>query len=287
MIYGSHITNRGYLKVQGEDALEFLQGLVTNDLRKVTENCSVYALLLTPQGKYSYDFIISFDPDDGYFIEGDRDRLKALFSRLTLYKLRSKVVLTIEEDYQVLALWSQPEDLVYESLELEKELGTTRHTKLWTVMVDPRSISLGCRLRVHKDQLSEVKNCLGMTLVDEEDYKYHRIGLGIPEGASELIIDKSIPLECGMNEFHAIDWNKGCYVGQELTARTKYRGLVRKGLFCFVAMGPVDQQSPLVLEDGTSVGVWYTLCRDRGLALVRLEAIGQPISCSGVGVLKR
>lgn len=285
MIYAAVIENRGYLSVKGDDSRDFLQGLLTNDLYKVSQESSIYALLLSPQGKYAYDLILSEDPNGALFLEADQERLQSLLSRLNLYKLRSQVNISLEPDFAVVALWGTSRKELLEGLELPDRLGATQTTSLWTGMVDPRHRDLGVRLIINRSRLPVLAECLGVTLMEAEDYKYHRIGLGIPESSEELITDKSIPLECGMDDFHAIDWDKGCYVGQELTARTKYRGLVRKGLVPMIVMGAVDQESPIQV-DGEDVGVWYTLCRDRGLALVRLEALDKKMTSNAVEVMK-
>lgn len=286
MIYASIVTNRGYIIVSGEDRVDFLQGLLTNDVTKITDQQSIYALLLTPQGKYCYDLIISQINNDSWVIEGDKDRLHDLIARLNMYKLRSQVIVTPDPDYCVVALWS-PHGIVDDvagALELPARPGATQTTSLWTAMIDPRLIALGARLRIKRDSVTHLTECLGVTLVDESEYKYHRIMQGVPESASELIVDKSIPLECGMDELNAIDWDKGCYVGQELTARTRYRGLVRKRLIPMTVMGVVNQGDRIMTGED-EVGSLYVHSHDKGLALVRLEALEKPLTCNGVEVL--
>lgn len=286
MIYASILTNRGYIIVSGEDRADFLQGLLTNDVTKITDNQSIYALLLTPQGKYCYDLIISQINNDSWVIEGDADRLHDLITRLNMYKLRSQVTLTPDPDHCVVALWNPHggEDGVAEALELPARNGAAHTTSLWTAMMDPRLEALGARLRIKRDGVTHLSECLGLTLVDESEYKYHRIMQGVPESASELIVDKSIPLECGMDELNAIDWNKGCYVGQELTARTRYRGLVRKRLVPFTVMGAVNNEDRIMAGEA-EVGSWYVLSHDKGLALLRLEALEGSLTCGGIEVL--
>lgn len=288
MIYASILSNRGYITVSGADREPFLQGLLTNDVSKVTEEQSIYALLLTPQGKYCYDLIISQINNESWAVEGDADRLHELVNRLNLYKLRSQVTLDLETESCVVALWTShgagSGNLVAEALDLNLCPGVTGKTPLWTAMMDPRLANLGARLRMKRTQVSHLSDCLGVTLVDEAEYQYHRITHGVPESAAELIVDKSIPLECGMDKLNAIDWDKGCYVGQELTARTRYRGLVRKRLIPLTTMGAMNREEPIMAGDA-EVGSWYVISRDRGLALVRLEALNTPLTCGGVEVL--
>jgi folate-binding protein YgfZ len=291
MIQAALLSNRGYLMISGEDKIPFLQGILTNDVSKVSDDTSLYTLLLTPQGRYNYDLFISKVQED-WVIEGDLDRLQALLDRLNTYKLRSKVSLKLDSDHNVLALWTPhglehkvSDDLIAESLNLPAKEGATQTTNLWTAFIDPRLSSLGARLRIHRDHMGKLSDCLGMELVDEADYVYHRLTYGVPESASELDLEKSIPLECGMDELNAISWDKGCYVGQELTARTRYRGLVRKRLFPFVLTGSINPEDPILLGD-KEVGSWYTVSRDRGLGLLRLEALNtDPLTCGGIIVL--
>lgn len=288
MIYASTLLNRGYILLSGEDREAFLQGLLTNDISKIRQDQSIYALLLTPQGKYCYDLIISQINNESWAIEGDADRLQELIKRLNLYKLRSQVTIAADSEHCVVVLWSphsgDTDNLVAEALSLPFHPGATQSSSLWIAMMDPRLMALGARLRIKRTQVDHLVDCLGVTLVDEAEYCYHRVTHGVPESAAELIVDKSIPLECGMDELNAIDWDKGCYVGQELTARTRYRGLVRKRLVPLTTMGAINHGDPIMAGDA-EVGSWYIRSRDCGLALVRLEALAKPLTCGGVEVL--
>lgn len=274
MINAARIIDRGILKISGPDRLTFLQGLVTNDVTQLTEDKSLYSLLLTSQGKHSFDLFLMAVGDE-WWVEADRARLDELKKRLSLYKLRSNISIDIDLDQHIFSLWGNEVTHVFDLANIP---GRTQHTPLWHAYVDPRCAQLGIRMVIDTTHLNGLQQCEGVIVVEAEDYRYHRYGLGIPESNSDLLVDKSIPLENSMDELNAIDWNKGCYMGQELTSRTRYRGLVRKRLFPITINGSVDLEMPITAET-VEVGQWRGVCRDRGLALIRLEAIDKPLMC--------
>lgn len=279
MIYCTELTNRGILKVSGADRLAFLQGLVTNDVRQLTPERSLYSLLLTPQGKHFFDLFLS-EVGDEWWIEADRARLEELKKRLSLYKLRSNVVLDIDQEQSIFVLWGEN---VAATFDLQDVPGQTQHTPLWHAYIDPRLQGLGVRMIIDSNHIAGLQQCEGLTMVAAQEYCYHRYGLGVPESDAELLVDKSIPLENGMDELKAIDWQKGCYMGQELTSRTRYRGLVRKRLLPVVFNGDIDLGMPIMAGEA-EVGTWRGVCRDRGLALIRLEALNKTLVCGGTEI---
>ena len=269
------LSHRGLVKVGGADRLAFLQGLLTNDVSKISADRAMYALLLSPQGRIQYDMLLHQSQDDWY-IEADLDRLPDLIKRLTIFKLRSNVTLDLVTDKTTLSLWG---DDVATNLGLTQESGACLSASLWTCFNDPRFADVGARVIVSSDALDKIKDCLGFTLVDVDAYNQHRYALGVPESAQELEFDRAIPLEYGLDQLNAIDWQKGCYMGQELTARTKYRGLVRKRVFP-VEWRDYDKDQHLLSQD-RDVGHWIAVTRGWALAMVRLEALGQEITCGG------
>lgn len=255
------LPHRGLLEIQGEDRALFLQGLVTNDTSEITPHRAIYALLLTPQGRFLYDFFIS-EWGGSYFLELESARLDGLIKKLNLYKLRSRVTLIPRPDLKVYALWGED---AASSLNLEEEAGKARDG----VFIDPRLVELGAR--AWRDIAPS--NFQGASL---EDYIQHRLTLGVPEGGQDLIPEKSIPLESGLDELQAISWTKGCYMGQELTARTKYRGLVRKRLFPITIEGNAPPFGAEIFKNETSVGEMRSHRGSQGLALLRIEALKEP-----------
>ncbi len=257
----THLSHRGIVEIQGEDKSTFLQGLITNDIAEVTPDRAIYATLLTPQGRFLYDFFIS-EREESYFLETDSARLEALVKKLSLYKLRSHVTLTPRPGLKVYALWGEGVAL---SLGLTEERGKAHEG----VFMDPRLVELGARTLGEIDH----KDFQAASL---EDYNTHRLILGVPEGGEDLIPEKSIPLESGLDELHAISWTKGCYMGQELTARTKYRGLVRKRLFPVTIEGDAPSFGAEIFKNDTSVGEMRSHSGSQGLALLRIEALKEP-----------
>ncbi|WP_038462590.1 YgfZ/GcvT domain-containing protein [Candidatus Odyssella acanthamoebae] len=277
-ISGCILTHRALIRVGGADKLAFLQGLVSNDMGKLNTESSLFTLLLSPQGRVQFDLIVH-QVSDNWFLEVDADQAAALIKRLTLFKLRSDVALELVQDRSILSIWGPQ---VASALELAAEPGATRTTSQWTAILDPRLIELGARLVIENGALETVRHYLGLSLVDMASYKRHRYALGVPEGATELEFDRAIPLEWGMDELNAIDWAKGCYMGQELTARTRYRGLVRKRIFPVYTEAMVLSQP--ILCEGKDVGHWIAKEEEVGLAMIRLSGVHKELECDGQAV---
>ena len=240
------LPNRGLLRVSGEDAEDFLQNLVSNNIARASADTAVYATLLTPQGKFLHDFFAIRD-DAGFLLDCEADRLPDLKRRLTLYKLRAKVELSDEtENWQVLAILNG---------EAEGAL----------VFADPRHDGMGRRAILPAETTVEGDEA------PFEAYEARRIGLGLPDGSRDIEVEKSFLLEHRMDEFNAIDFKKGCYVGQELTARTKYRGNVRKKLTRVAVEGDLPEPGTPVLADGIEVGTIRTGLGGEALAVLRIE----------------
>ena len=247
------LPHRGIIKISGVDRVPFLQGLITNDIHKLDNMPVIYACLLSPQGRFLFDFFI-YNQDDYFLLECEGDRVSELIKKLSIYKLRSQVTLEdVSSAYCVIVGDSIPE-----------------------LPQDPRLPELGVRGIVPAGQC---------TSGDVTPYTARRITLGVPEGGVDLIVDKSIPLENGLDELNAIDWQKGCYVGQELTSRTKYTGIVRKRLFPVDIEGPRPAFGEAIDDGGDKVGEMRSSFNNKGLALIRLEAFekfqetGIPFQC--------
>jgi folate-binding protein YgfZ len=264
--------DRALISLSGEDRQAFLQGLVSNDVAKVTPTRAIYAAFLTAQGKYLHDIFIAAD-GERLLIECEAARRADLLRRLSLYKLRSKVVLAEENDLSV-GLYFGEDALVG----LQLAAGEARAGVGMVLFVDPRLAALGARGYLPAEMLP-------VETGSRADYDRLRISLGVPDGSRDLPVERAILLENGFDELNAIDWDKGCYMGQELTARTRYRGLVRKRLMPVTIEGPVPEfGAPLLLGD-KEAGEMRSASGDIGLALVRLEAFGQGALTSGASRL--
>lgn len=282
MFYQTVLPNRGILRITGKDKGAFLQGLITNDVHKITPTQAIYAALLSPQGKFQYDFFmlaVPFNGEDAWLLECDRERAEELLKRLSLYRLRSDVTLENESDhFQVCVAWGA--DALRQS-GLPCQPGVARIVEGGVMFVDPRLGELGVRVILTEGKTQDFFARQEGKQAAVESYALHRLKLGVPEGGRDVPVDRGILLECGFDELNAIEWNKGCYMGQELTARTRYRGLIRKRLVPVRIQGePPAFQTP-VLQGGKEVGDMRTAAPDWGIAMIRLEALGNalPFSC--------
>jgi folate-binding protein YgfZ len=271
------LAGRGVLAVAGADRRSFLQGLVSNDMARVAADRAVYAALLTAQGKYLHDFII-VEHDDAFWLDAEAERLADLQRRLSLYRLRAKVEIAARPELAVAAAFGAG---ALAALDLPAQEGAARRREGGTVLVDPRLAALGARVIAEPATLAR----LGAALAPADDAAYdrHRLALGVADGSRDLAIEKSILLEAGFDELNGVDWQKGCYVGQELTARTKYRGLVKRRLLPVAIAGPAPAAGAIVTADGREAGEMRSSVAGIGLALLRLDAIagGGPLEAAG------
>jgi hypothetical protein len=262
--------DRAVLEIAGADRRDFLQGLVSNDIAKVRPDRAVYAALLTAQGKYLHDFFIAAI-GDVFLLDGEAARLADLKRRLDLYKLRAKVTLAEAGDRYVAA--AAFGDDAFDALHLPAEPGAAAAFAGGVAYVDPRLAALGARLLLPRGAGLAPLQAAGFRAADAASYDRARLALGVPDGSRDLVAEKSILLESGFDELNGVDWQKGCYVGQELTARTKYRGLVRKRLLPVTIDGPLPAPGTPVLLGTEDAGEMRSASDGMGLALLRLEAL--------------
>ena len=252
----THDPHRAFLRITGEDHRSFLQGLITGDISKVTPEHAIWAALLTPQGKYLFDFVI-FQEGDGVVLDVHESRAKDLFKRLKLYKLRAKVTIEDATDQFNLAYtWGAPAG--------DGDAGQSHWDGETLAILDPRHSGLCTRLT-------------GADLPPETEpldaFRTHRIRLGVPEGVEDLVLEKSTLVDNGFDELGGVAWNKGCYVGQEVTARMKYKGLAKKRLLPVSFEGIAPATGDPVMADGKDVGEIRSVGDGLALALLRLEAL--------------
>jgi folate-binding protein YgfZ len=255
-------------------------------VEKITPEQGIYAALLSPQGKFQYDlFIVAFKDSSGeevWLMDCDFHRADALLKRLSLYKLRSDVIIeNVSDHFKISASWGPDLNSSPVSLLNSLEAGPLEGG---CYFIDPRLVELGARLILPADKTQDWYKNQGIKLVSFEDYDLHRIKLGVPDGERDVLVDKGILLECGFDELNALDWNKGCYMGQELTARTRYRGLVRKRLVPVHIEGETPPPQSPILQEGLEVGELRSIQKEWGIAMIRLESLRKslPFSCSNV-----
>ncbi len=277
------LADRGLLAVGGEDSRAFLQGLVSNDVTKVSPARAVWAALLTPQGKFLHDFFI-IEVTGALLLDCEAARLPDLKRRLGLYKLRSKV--TIEDrsaDFAVAALMGTG---TLAALALPAGTGAARAVDGGTVFADPRHPAAGARAILPRQAIGATLAGLGFTEASPAAYDRERIALGLPDGSRDLEVEKAILLENGFDELNGVAWDKGCYMGQELTARTKYRGLIKKRLMPVAIQGPVPPPGTPITMNGEDAGEMRSSADGLGLALLRLEKIAAGSLVAGGTTLK-
>ena len=218
---------RGLLYLQGEDINEFLQNIISNDINKVTKDNSCYTSMFTPQGKYLFDFII-VKHKKGYFFDCEKKQMDDLYKQLNLYKLRSKVEIINLSNEFVIAVISKEKFL---SLSNGKDkLGHTIQYREDPIVLDPRNKDLGGRLIINLEKLYLSIKELGLISAENKEYYVQSHKLGIPQIDNSKLQNKIFGIECNFDELNAIDFKKGCYVGQENTARIKLRNKLLKRL---------------------------------------------------------
>jgi folate-binding protein YgfZ len=263
------LADRGVLAVSGPDRRPFLQGLVSNDVEKVGPSAARYSALLTAQGKYLHDFIIT-EFGESLWLEAEAARLADLKKRLSIYRLRADAALDERTDLAVAVIFGEG---TADALALPSMPGAARGFGSGIVFVDPRLATLGARAILPRETARAALTDAGLAEETFDAYDRLRLSLGIPDGSRDLVLEKSILLESGFDELNGVDWEKGCYIGQELTARTKYRGLVKKRLLPVRIEGSAPPPGTIVTVDGREVGEMRSSREGLGLALLRLEAI--------------
>ena len=247
---------RGMIEVSGDDRVSFLQGLVSNDVGLAAPGQAIWAALLTPQGKYLADFFIFAEPER-LLLDCEAALISGLVQKLSRFRLRAKVSLRDA------------------SAARSVDVGWDGAAPLPGASADPRLAAAGWRA------LAAPGPACTATAAD---WDAHRLALGLPDGSRDLEADKTVLLEAGFDELGGISWTKGCYMGQELTARTKYRGLLKRRLVPVAVDGPLPPPGTPVLHAGVEVGTMRSGHGARGLAVLRLDSLAATLEC-GAAVL--
>lgn len=263
----SPLQGRALLRISGPDAAGFLNPLVSNDAPRPGPDGAVqaaYAALLTPQGKFLHDFLIVTESDGSLLLDVAAERRADLKRRLMLYRLRAKVELTeLDDGWRGYALWGGEAPVAPAG---------------GLLFADPRLPALGWRLWLPPGLEPT------LPLTDATAYDAHRLALAVPDGARDIEIDKGLLLENHFEALHGVDFRKGCYIGQELTARTKYRGLVKKQLYRVQGTQPLPPPGTPIMANGQEVGQLRSVSGSIGLALLRLDAVSQDLDVAGVAL---
>jgi folate-binding protein YgfZ len=271
------LRDRGVVKVGGEDARNFLNGLVTSDVTLVRPGLGRFGALLTPQGKIITDFLITEAPSGhggGFLIDAPRALAPGLATKLGFYKLRAKVTVEdLSESLGVMAVWDGEPS-----------------TKPDLTFADPRDDALGWRILVPEELVQKVADLIGAELVDSAAYDAHRIATGVPRGGLDFMYGDAFPHETNMDRLHGVDFDKGCYVGQEVVSRMQHRGTARTRTVKIVLDGAPPEAGSPVLAGDKPVGTMGSAADGKGLALIRtdraIDALdaGTPLMAGGLSI---
>ena len=237
------LEDRGILYINGQDAREFLQNLVSNDINKVNETNSCFASLLTPQGKFLFSFII-VKHKSGYFIDCEKSQAAALYKQLNTYKLRSNIEIMDLSNEFVIATFTKEKFLEFENA--KNELGNTINYREDPILLDPRNNKLGARLIINLEKLYLSLKKLGLKDSNVDEYYKLSHQLGIAQKNMNKLQNKLFGIECNFEELNGIDFKKGCYVGQENTARIKLKNkLLKRLLPVELVKGKLKESEPI------------------------------------------
>ena len=244
------LEDRGIIYINGEDDFNYLQNIISNNLNKVSDTQSCFSYLLTPQGKYLFEFII-IKHKSGYFLDCPKYQIEKLYKQLILYKLRSKVEITnLSNEFVVAALLKEN----FTEFDKNNKLGVTIKFREDPVVLDPRCIKLGARIVINLEKLYLSAKKLNLKISNIEEYYQLSHSLGIPSSDTENFQNKIFGLETNSEELNAIDFKKGCYVGQENTARMKLKEKISRKIYPVqVIEGNIDNDE-IIKINNTEIG---------------------------------
>jgi len=271
------LPDRGVVKVSGEDARNFLNGLVTTDVTQLAPGLGRFGALLTPQGKIIADFLITEAPSGhggGFLLDCPRALAKGLADKLGFYKLRAKVTVeNLSDSLGVLAAWAG-------DFTVRPDLS----------FADPRNDALGWRILIPEELRQKVADLVGAELVDSGLYEAHRIAAGAPRGGLDFMYGDAFPHETNMDRLHGVDFEKGCYVGQEVVSRMQHRGSARTRTVKIILDGFAPEPGTAILAGDKPVGTIGSTSGQLGLALIRTDRVtdaldaGLALTAGGLGL---
>ena len=258
------LPDRGIVKVFGEDARNFLGGLITTDVERIEPGIGRFGALLTPQGKIVVDFLITEAPSSqgsGFLLDCPRALAQMLADKLRFYKLRAKVTVeNLSDGLGVIAAWDG-EAAVRPDL----------------AFADPRQPSLGLRILAAEQLVPKTAELIAADLVDASAYEAHRIACGVPRGGLDFIYGDAFPHETNMDRLHGVDFEKGCYVGQEVVSRMQHRGTARTRIVRIALDGPSPEAGATILAGDKAVGTMGSTAAGFGLALLRIDRVADAL----------
>jgi len=267
------LSDRAVVRVTGEAARNFLQGLITNHIDQAKPGSAIHTGLLTPQGKILVDFFV-LPAGDGFLLELAKAKLADLIQRLTIYKLRTQVAFVEEPSYGVAATWGSPPHLPDGAI----------------AYADPRLPELGLRILLPAN--ADISG-LGCVIATEDEYHARRIALGVPEGGRDYSFGDAFPHEAMFDQLNGVDFRKGCFVGQEVVSRMEHRGTARKRIVGVEGEGPLPPSGAEITAGSMPIGTLGSVAGSSGLALLRLDraeeakAAGTPLRAGEVTIAVR
>ena len=259
------LLDRGVVKVAGDDARNFLHGLLSADILKLAPGEARFCALLSPQGKIFADFFVTearAQDGGGFFLDVARPLTKPLVDKLNLYKLRSRIMVEdLSEILGVLAAWDG-----------------NGIAGVGLAYADPRLPALGLRVMIPPHRAADAAASLGASLVDASEYDAHRIALGIPRGGVDFAYGDAFPHEADMDQLGGVDFAKGCYVGQEVVSRMEHRGIARTRALAVRYDGAAPAAGAAVMAGERQVGTMGSAAAGHGLALLRLDRVAEALS---------
>lgn len=253
------LDDRTVVAVTGLPAREFLQGIVTVDIGDVAPGAARHGALLAPQGKILFEFIVSHGGDDTLLLDGARPLAAELVRRLTFYRLRAKVEIGERDDLAVVALWGGPPEVA-------------------GAFADPRLASLGWRAILPNVEAAARLAEAGASIAERADYHARRIALGVPELGADFASGDLFPHEADLDQLAGVDFDKGCFVGQEVVSRMQHRGTARKRFVPVEISGELPEPGSAITAGGRALGTAGTAADGRGLALIRLDRLGEALA---------
>ena len=262
-----HLVDSKFISIKGEDRNEFLQDLITNDINKCNKGNPIYSCLLSPQGKFLADFFI-INLGDSYLIEINEIYIENFIAKLNIYKLRSKINITIEENYISFVILNI-------DLKLNEEINYIKYT-------DPRCSNLGKKIIIKSNLKNNFISNNNLIKVDFKSYRELMIKNLVPYTTKDLIINKSLLLENNFDKINAIDWDKGCYVGQEITARMKYRALLKKSIRAVEIISGRTLPGNKIFYNTKIIGEITSCLNNLGIAMLKIEDANDAFSKKNV-----
>jgi hypothetical protein len=271
------LPDRGVVKVIGDDARSFLNNLLTTEMADVKPGVAKFGALLTPQGKIIADFLVTEAPaghGGGFLLDCAASLAGSLATRLGFYKLRAKVTVdNLTGNLGVLAVWGGKPSMLPD-----------------LAFPDPRHAELGWRILVPSDLADKLTASLGAEPTDAAAYDAHRIACGVPQGGADFAYGDAFPHETNMDRLHGVDFDKGCYIGQEVVSRMQHRGTARTRTVRLIVDGFRPEPGIDVVAGDRAVGKMGSSADGRGLATLRIDKVGEalkvnkPLSAGGLAL---